>query len=76
MAGHVVLVHSVEVRILRGQLMKPTEVRLARMKGTLALKGSQPFKESLNVPRYSVQIPALLCTATGYGEQTISKTRR
>jgi hypothetical protein len=24
----------------------------------------------------SVQVPALMCTSTGYGEQTISKNRR
>ena len=34
------------------------------------------FTESWNAPRYSVQIPALMCTSTGYGEQTISKNRR
>ena len=56
--------------------MKPTVVRIARIKGTLALIGSQPFNESLNAPRYSVQDPALCGHATGDGEQTISKSRR
>ena len=56
--------------------MKPTVVRLARIKGALALIGSQPFNESLNAPRYSVQDPALCGHATGDGEQTIFKIRR
>ncbi|CAB4154580.1 hypothetical protein UFOVP1307_111 [uncultured Caudovirales phage] len=34
------------------------------------------FTESSNAPRYSVQDPALLCMATGDGEQTISKICR
>jgi hypothetical protein len=53
--------------------MKLTVVRLARIKGTLVLIGSQPFNESLNAPRYSVQDPALMCTSTGDGEQTINQ---
>ena len=56
--------------------MKLTEDGLAPLKGTLALTGSQPGIESWNAPRYSVQIPALLCTATGHGEQTMSKNWR
>ena len=31
------------------------------------------FTESLNVPRYSVMDPALMCTSTGDGEQTIDQ---
>ena len=31
------------------------------------------FTGSLNVPRYSVMDPALMCTSTGDGEQTIGK---
>jgi len=41
------------------------------LKGTLACGSNYPI--SRNDPKYYVQVPALLCTATGYGEQTITR---
>ena len=50
--------------------------RISAVERNLGSHKIATFTGSWNAPRYSVQIPALMCTSTGYGEQTISKNRR
>lgn len=52
---------------------RPYRRRFSFVERNLGSHRIATFTESLNVPRYSVMDPALMCTSTGDGEQTINQ---